>query len=161
MSTGLPKQLLLLHLPGALAKVMQPGASLLAGGESEQAGRTAESGAEAAARSPSTCTPAGWSRPAWASRPTSISSRPLTWFRDHDMNGNGDAGDEIPFGMRGRNIEQLMSIFGVVDAQSHRMVIDDKVMFTADEPEGESCHRVVPRHLPEGADRPRGVHPGR
>ena len=41
------------------------------------------------------------------------------------MNGNGDTGDEIPFGMLGGNIEQLMSIFGVVDAQGHRMVIDD------------------------------------
>ena len=59
----------------------------------------------------------------------------LTYFRDHDMNGNGDTGDEIPFGMLGGNIEQLMSIFGVVDAQGHRMVIDDKVFFTADEPE--------------------------
>ena len=59
----------------------------------------------------------------------------LTYFRDHDMNGNGDTGDEIPFGVLGGNIEQLMSIFGVVDAQGHRMVIDDKVFFTADEPE--------------------------
>ena len=50
----------------------------------------------------------------------------LTWFRDHDMNGNGDTGDEIPFGMLGGNIEQLMSIFGVVDAQSYRMVIEDR-----------------------------------
>ena len=35
----------------------------------------------------------------------------------------------------GGDVYQLMSIFGVVDAQRHRMVIDDRVMFTADEPE--------------------------
>ena len=76
----------------------------------------------------------GWLQQAGMGIPTDIDQfeAALTYFRDHDMNGNGDAGDEIPFGMRGGNIEQLMSIFGVVDAQSHRMVIDDKVLFTAD-----------------------------
>ena len=79
----------------------------------------------------------GWLQQAGMGIPTDIDQfeAALTWFRDHDMNGNGDTGDEIPFGMLGGNIEQLMSIFGVVDAQGHRMVIEDKVFFTADEPE--------------------------
>ena len=79
----------------------------------------------------------GWLEQAGMGIPTDIDQfeAALTYFRDHDMNGNGDTGDEIPFGMLGGNIEQLMSIFGVVDAQGHRMVIDDKVFFTADEPE--------------------------
>ena len=79
----------------------------------------------------------GWLEQAGMGIPTDIDQfeAALTYFRDHDMNGNGDTGDEIPFGVLGGNIEQLMSIFGVVDAQGHRMVIDDKVFFTADEPE--------------------------
>ena len=79
----------------------------------------------------------GWLEQAGMGIPTTIDEfeAALTWFRDHDMNGNGDTGDEIPLGMRAGHLYQLMSIFGVVDAQSHRMVIDDTVIFTAGEPE--------------------------
>lgn len=59
----------------------------------------------------------------------------LTYFRDNDMNGNGNKNDEIPFGVRAGHLYHFMSIFGVVDSQSHRMVVDDKVIFTAIAPE--------------------------
>ena len=91
----------------------------------------------------------GWLQQAGMGIPTDIDQfeAALTYFRDHDMNGNGDTGDEIPFGVLGGNIEQLMSIFGVVDAQGHRMVIDDKVFFTADEPEIKAAIALDRHHL--------------
>ena len=59
---------------------------------------------------------------------------PATW-RDNNMSVINFAAEVGRRFHGGGNVYQLMSIFGVVDAQRHRMVIDDRVMFTADEPE--------------------------
>ena len=58
----------------------------------------------------------------------------LTYFRDNDMNGNGDAGDERPLSFVHNNWQgnqcDLYGMFGLNDNLEHRVVVDGKITYT-------------------------------
>ena len=58
----------------------------------------------------------------------------LTYFRDNDMNGNGNAGDERPLSFVHNNWQgnqcDLYGMFGLNDNLEHRVVVDGKVTYT-------------------------------
>ena len=58
----------------------------------------------------------------------------LTYFRDNDMNGNGNAGDERPMSFVYNNWQgnqcDLYGMFGLNDNLEHRIIIDNKVTYT-------------------------------
>lgn len=58
----------------------------------------------------------------------------LRYFRDNDMNGNGDASDERPMSFVYNNWQgnqcDLYGMFGLNDNLEHRVVVDDKVTYT-------------------------------
>lgn len=58
----------------------------------------------------------------------------LTYFRDNDMNGNGDAGDERPLSFVYNNWQgnqcDLYGMFGLNDNLEHRVIVDGKVTYT-------------------------------
>ncbi|MCD7751962.1 MAG: twin-arginine translocation signal domain-containing protein [Lachnospiraceae bacterium] len=58
----------------------------------------------------------------------------LIYFRDHDMNGNGDATDERPLSFVYNNWQgnqcDLYGMFGLNDNLEHRVVIDDEIVYT-------------------------------
>lgn len=58
----------------------------------------------------------------------------LTYFRDNDMNGNGNAGDERPLNFVHNNWQgnqcDLYGMFGLNDNLEHRVVVDGKVTYT-------------------------------
>lgn len=60
----------------------------------------------------------------------------LKEFKEHDMNGNGDASDEIPFTFRSQDLRQqnlapMFGSWGQVDDYTHFIVQDGKVIYTA------------------------------
>ena len=60
----------------------------------------------------------------------------LQAFKDNDMNGNGDATDEIPFTFRAsdtmqQNLSPMFGAFGQLDTFDHFIVKDGKVLYTA------------------------------
>ena len=58
----------------------------------------------------------------------------LTYFRDNDMNGNGNAGDERPLSFVHNNWQgnqcDLYGMFGLNDNLEHRVIVDGKVTYT-------------------------------
>lgn len=58
----------------------------------------------------------------------------LTYFRDNDMNGNGDAADERPMSFVYNNWQgnqcDLYGMFGLNDNLEHRVIVDGKVTYT-------------------------------
>ena len=58
----------------------------------------------------------------------------LTYFRDNDMNGNGNAGDERPLSFVHNNWQgnqcDLYGMFGLNDNLEHRVVVDGKITST-------------------------------
>ena len=58
----------------------------------------------------------------------------MTYFRDNDMNGNGDAADERPMSFVYNNWQgnqcDLYGMFGLNDNLEHRVVVDGKVTYT-------------------------------
>ena len=58
----------------------------------------------------------------------------LIYFRDHDMNGNGDATDERPLNFVYNNWQgnqcDLYGMFGLNDNLEHRVVVDGQVTYT-------------------------------
>lgn len=58
----------------------------------------------------------------------------LRYFRDNDMNGNGDTGDERPLSFVYNNWQgnqcDLYGMFGLNDNLEHRIIINDKVTYT-------------------------------
>lgn len=58
----------------------------------------------------------------------------LTYFRDNDMNGNGDTADERPLSFVYNNWQgnqcDLYGMFGLNDNLEHRIVINDKITYT-------------------------------
>ncbi len=58
----------------------------------------------------------------------------LTYFKENDMNGNGDASDERPMNFVYNNWQgnqcDLYGMFGLNDNLEHRVVIDGKVTYT-------------------------------
>ncbi len=62
----------------------------------------------------------------------------LTYFRDHDMNGNGDTADERPMNFVYNNWQgnqcDLYGMFGLNDNLEHRVVVDGKITYTVQDP---------------------------
>lgn len=62
----------------------------------------------------------------------------LTYFRDNDMNGNGDANDERPLNFVYNNWQgnqhDLYGMFGINDNLEHRLVVDDEIVYTVEDP---------------------------
>jgi len=58
----------------------------------------------------------------------------LSYFRDNDMNGNGDAADERPMSFVYNNWQgnqcDLYGMFGLNDNLEHRVVVDGKITYT-------------------------------
>ncbi len=58
----------------------------------------------------------------------------LIYFRDNDMNGNGNTSDERPMSFVYNNWQgnqcDLYGMFGLNDNLEHRVIIDDKVVYT-------------------------------
>ena len=58
----------------------------------------------------------------------------MTYFRDNDMNGNGDAADERPMSFVYNNWQgnqcDLYGMFGLNDNLEHRVVVDGKITYT-------------------------------
>lgn len=58
----------------------------------------------------------------------------LTYFRENDMNGNGDSADERPLNFVYNNWQgnqnDLYGMFGINDNLEHRVIIDDEVVYT-------------------------------
>lgn len=58
----------------------------------------------------------------------------LTYFRDNDMNGNGKTDDERPLNFVYNNWQgnqcDLYGMFGLNDNLEHRVIVDDKVIYT-------------------------------
>ncbi len=58
----------------------------------------------------------------------------LTYFRDNDMNGNGDAADERPLNFVYNNWQgnqcDLYGMFGLNDNLEHRVVVDGQITYT-------------------------------
>lgn len=58
----------------------------------------------------------------------------LTYFRDNDMNGNGKTEDERPLNFVYNNWQgnqcDLYGMFGLNDNLEHRVIVDDKVVYT-------------------------------
>ena len=58
----------------------------------------------------------------------------LTYLRDNDMNGNGNAGDERPLSFVYNNWQgnqcDLYGMFGLNDNLEHRIIVDDKITYT-------------------------------
>ena len=58
----------------------------------------------------------------------------LTYFRDNDMNGNGNASDERPMSFVYNNWQgnqcDLYGMFGLNDNLEHRIIVDGKVTYT-------------------------------
>ena len=58
----------------------------------------------------------------------------LTYFRDNDMNGNGNVGDERPLSFVHNNWQgnqcDLYGMFGLNDNLEHRVIVDGKVTYT-------------------------------
>ncbi len=61
----------------------------------------------------------------------------LRYFRDNDMNGNGNAGDERPMSFVYNNWQgnqcDLYGMFGLNDNLEHRIIIDGKVTYTVED----------------------------
>lgn len=61
----------------------------------------------------------------------------LVFFRDHDMNGNGDDSDEIPLGFRG-NIQDYLGAYGIAGVNGgswYWQIEDGKIVGNADKEE--------------------------
>lgn len=62
----------------------------------------------------------------------------LTYFRDHDMNGNGNVADERPLNFVYNNWQgnqcDLYGMFGLNDNLEHRVIVDGKVTYTVEDP---------------------------
>ena len=62
----------------------------------------------------------------------------LSYFRDNDMNGNGDAADERPMSFVYNNWQgnqcDLYGMFGLNDNLEHRIIVDGKVTYTVLDP---------------------------
>lgn len=62
----------------------------------------------------------------------------LIYFRDHDMNGNGNVADERPLNFVYNNWQgnqcDLYGMFGLNDNLEHRVIVDGKVTYTVEDP---------------------------
>ena len=78
----------------------------------------------------------------------------LTYFRDNDMNGNGDAGDERPLSFVHNNWQgnqcDLYGMFGLNDNLEHRVIVDGKVTYTVQDVRFKEATNFIAKHRRKG-----------
>ena len=78
----------------------------------------------------------------------------LTYFRDNDMNGNGDAGDERPLSFVHNNWQgnqcDLYGMFGLNDNLEHRVIVDGKVTYTVQDERFKDATNFIANWVSKG-----------
>lgn len=78
----------------------------------------------------------------------------LTYFKDNDMNGNGDAADERPMSFVYNNWQgnqcDLYGMFGLNDNLEHRVVVDGKVTYTVADPRFKDATNFIADWVTKG-----------
>ena len=78
----------------------------------------------------------------------------LKYFRDNDMNGNGNAGDERPMSFVYNNWQgnqcDLYGMFGLNDNLEHRVVVDGKVTYTVQDERFKEATNYIAGWVQEG-----------
>lgn len=78
----------------------------------------------------------------------------LTYFRDNDMNGNGDAGDERPLSFVHNNWQgnqcDLYGMFGLNDNLEHRIIVDGKVTYTVQDERFKEATNFIANWVTKG-----------
>ena len=78
----------------------------------------------------------------------------LTYFKDNDMNGNGNAGDERPLSFVYNNWQgnqcDLYGMFGLNDNLEHRVIVDGKVTYTIQDPRFKDATNFIASWVSKG-----------
>ena len=78
----------------------------------------------------------------------------LTYFRDNDMNGNGNAGDERPLSFVHNNWQgnqcDLYGMFGLNDNLEHRVIVDGKVTYTVQDERFKDATNFIANWVSKG-----------
>ena len=78
----------------------------------------------------------------------------LTYFRDNDMNGNGNAGDERPLSFVHNNWQgnqcDLYGMFGLNDNLEHRVVVDGKITYTVQDARFKEATNFIANWVSKG-----------
>lgn len=78
----------------------------------------------------------------------------LTYFRDNDMNGNGDAADERPLSFVYNNWQgnqcDLYGMFGLNDNLEHRVIVDGVVTYTVQDERFKEATNFLANWITEG-----------
>ncbi len=78
----------------------------------------------------------------------------LGYFRDNDMNGNGNAGDERPMSFVYNNWQgnqcDLYGMFGLNDNLEHRIVVDGKITYTVQDERFKEATNYIAKWVTDG-----------
>ena len=78
----------------------------------------------------------------------------LTYFRDHDMNGNGKTDDERPMSFVYNNWQgnqcDLYGMFGLNDNLEHRVVVDGKITYTIQDERFKDATNFIAKWVDNG-----------
>ncbi|MBR4634890.1 MAG: hypothetical protein IKO51_00825 [Clostridia bacterium] len=78
----------------------------------------------------------------------------LRYFRDNDMNGNGNVGDERPLSFVYNNWQgnqcDLYGMFGLNDNLEHRVIVDGKVTYTVQDERFKEATNFIANWVKEG-----------
>ena len=78
----------------------------------------------------------------------------LTYFRDHDMNGNGKTDDERPLSFVYNNWQgnqcDLYGMFGLNDNLEHRVIVDGKVTYTVQDDRFKEATNFIANWVDQG-----------
>ena len=78
----------------------------------------------------------------------------LTYFRDHDMNGNGKTDDERPMSFVYNNWQgnqcDLYGMFGLNDNLEHRVVVDGKITYTVQDERFKDATNFIAKWVDNG-----------
>ena len=78
----------------------------------------------------------------------------LTYFRDHDMNGNGKTDDERPLSFVYNNWQgnqcDLYGMFGLNDNLEHRIIVDGQVVYTVQDERFKEATNFIANWVTEG-----------
>ena len=78
----------------------------------------------------------------------------LTYFRDNDMNGNGNASDERPLSFVHNNWQgnqcDLYGMFGLNDNLEHRVIVDGKVTYTVQDERFKDATNFIANWVSKG-----------
>ena len=78
----------------------------------------------------------------------------LRYFKENDMNGNGDVNDERPLNFVFNNWQgnqcDLYGMFGLNDNLEHRVVVNDQVIYTIQDERFKEATNFIARWVSEG-----------